>query len=83
MFNGLRKRISQDDKLCKILEEKYVKSPFFRLFNTLGFKDMEIITTNEKYLYAIQGRKSDNLRFSITNAVDDLDISNVESVMTE
>ena len=64
IFNSLRREISNDSYLCELLKRKYVKSPFMRLFNRIGFKNMEIIT-NERYINCIRARKSDELGFSI------------------
>jgi len=64
MFNKLRRKISNDDYLCNILRRKYVKSPFMRLFNSLGFRNMRLLT-NEGYMGTIQGYKADELEFSV------------------
>ena len=65
MFNPLRKKIGSDDYLSKLLKRKYVNSPFMRLFNTLGFRDMEILTGDGGYLHTIMARKSDELSFRV------------------
>jgi len=64
MFNRLRKKIPNDHRLCELMKRKYVKSPFMKLLNKLGFKDMQIYTECI-YIGDLRGRKSNHLNFSL------------------
>jgi len=64
MFNNLRAKIPNDDYLCEMLKRKYVKSPFMRMFNRIGFRDMEILA-DYGYIIGIHAKKADELHFHI------------------
>ncbi|MDD5191570.1 MAG: hypothetical protein PHH54_02885 [Candidatus Nanoarchaeia archaeon] len=64
MFNRLRKKIPSNDYLSQVLIKKHVKSPFMKMFNTLGFRNMEILES-EGCICKIRAKKSDKLSFAI------------------
>lgn len=68
MFYGLRRSFGHDDsRLIGRLNTEYVRSPFFKLFDRLGFRDMEITTVeNGLHISSLKGKKSDNLQFRLS-----------------
>lgn len=69
MFNTLNDKIPNQAYLCELLKRKYIKSPFMRLFNRLGFRDMTVLT-HDGGIASLEGRKSPILKFSIKEDKD-------------
>ena len=72
--------IPNGDYFCEKLQGKYVRSPFMRCLNRLGFKDIEVLRYQireeddmlyERHITGINGRKSDELKFSVSEPEDD------------
>jgi hypothetical protein len=67
MFECITTRTRSNYEISKALESDYTKSPFMRLLCGLGFRDIRLGVDRYKCklsLCNIEGRKSDNLRFS-------------------
>jgi hypothetical protein len=70
MYEELWKNIKDNAQLCEALKFNYIKSPFMRMFAKLGFKDMRLVTFEDK-IHVLSAKKSDELRFSIEEEKED------------
>jgi len=55
-----------DGYVCGVLKRRFVESPFMRLLDRLGFRNIRIVRYDGDF-DTLQGRKSDKLKFSFSD----------------